>query len=67
MKKSNFWFLTLCALLLIGSATGWSIPIRIAVAANAAVVLIETVREAVTIYKMRRGDRDEPTERNTQS
>ena len=55
MKKSNFWTLTLCALLLIASATGWSIPLRIAVAANAAVVLIEVARDAVALYKSNKG------------
>lgn len=51
MVKNNFWILTLCALLLIGSATGWRLPIRLAVAANAVVVLIETARDAIALYK----------------
>lgn len=67
MVKNNFWILTLCALLLIGSTTGWSVPIRVAVAANAVVVLIEAVCDATALYKRWRGDRDEPTERTTQS
>jgi len=53
--KNNFWILTLCALLLIGSATGWSIPIRVAVAANAVLVLIEAARDAVALYKANKG------------
>ena len=55
MKKSNFWFLTLCALLLIASATGWSIPLRIAVAANAVVVLIEAAHDAVALSQANKG------------
>lgn len=38
MKK--FWFVSLCALLIIASAVGWNVPIRIAVGANAIVILI---------------------------
>lgn len=44
MVKNNFWLLTLCTLLLIAGATGWSLPIRVAVAANAVVVIAEVVR-----------------------
>ena len=50
MKKSYFWFLTLCALLVIASVNGWSIPLRVAIAANAVVVLMEVVRR---IYKFK--------------
>ncbi len=42
MKK--FWFVSLCALLIIASAVGWNIPIRIAVGANAVVILINIVK-----------------------
>lgn len=55
MKKSNFWTLTLCALLIIASATGWSVPLRVAIGANAAVVLIEVAREAFALYKVNKG------------
>ena len=51
MVIKNFWTLTLCALLLIASATGWSIPLRVAIAANAAVVLIDVAGEAAALYK----------------
>lgn len=50
MKKSNFWFLTLCVLLVIAGVNGWSIPLRVAVVANAVVVLMEVVRK---IYKFK--------------
>lgn len=46
MKK--FWFVSLCALLVIASTVGWNIPIRIAVGANAIVILInigKSIRE----------------------
>lgn len=54
MKKLNFWFLTLCALLAIASVNGWSLPLRIAVAANAAVVLLEVARK-IHSFKTGRG------------
>ena len=51
MKNSNFWFLTLCALLVIAGVNGWSIPLRIAAVANALVVLIDVVRSAKVLFK----------------
>lgn len=54
MKKSNFWFLTLCALLVIASVNGWSLPLRVAVAANAVVVLMEVAGRIYEFKKDRR-------------
>ena len=54
MKKSNFWFLTLCALLIIAGVNGWSVPLRIAVAANALVVLIDVARRVWPLIKKER-------------
>ena len=51
MKNSNFWFLTLCALLVIASVNGWSIPLRIAVVANALVILMDVARGAWKLLK----------------
>lgn len=51
MKNSGFWFLTLCALLVIAGVYGWSIPLRIAAVANALVVLMDVVRSARALYK----------------
>ena len=51
MKNSNFWFLTLCALLVIASVNGWNLFNRIAVAANALVVLMDVVKQTKTIKK----------------
>lgn len=55
MVKNNFWMLTLCALLLIAGATGWSIPIRVAVAANAVVILLDVAHDTTALYKRRKG------------
>ncbi len=51
MEKSSFWFLTLCALLVIAGVNGWSIPLRIAAVANALVVLMDVVRSAKALFK----------------
>ena len=51
MKNSDFWFITLCALLVIGSVTGWNIPLRIAVMANALVVLLDVVKKIKVLKK----------------
>lgn len=51
MKKSNFWILTLCALLVIASVDGWSVPLRVAVSANALVVLMDVMRSARALFK----------------
>ena len=54
MKNNNFWFISLIALLIIGNSTGWSIYSRIAVVANAMVVLLEVVQTATHLYKSRK-------------
>ena len=51
MKKSNFWFLTLCALLVIAGVNGWNLPLRIAAAANALVVLMDVTKSAWVLFK----------------
>ena len=51
MKNSSFWFITLCALLVIAGVNGWSIPLRIAAVANALVVLMDVARSAKALYK----------------
>lgn len=45
MKNSFFWYLTLCALLIIASVNGWNVWYRIAIGANALVVLLDVVRK----------------------
>ena len=58
MKKSKFWLITLCALLVIASVNGWSLYARIAVAANALVVLMDVARRSWYLFK-----KNEETER----
>ena len=56
MKNSNFWFITLCALLVIASVNGWNLPLRIAVVANALVVLLDVARSAWTLFEHSGGE-----------
>ena len=41
MVKDNFWWITLCCLLVIASTAGWSVPLRVAVCANAVALLMD--------------------------
>lgn len=51
MKKSYFWYLTLCAFLVIAGVNGWSVWLRITVVANAIVVLMDVVKRVRAIFK----------------
>ena len=51
MKKSYFWFLTLCVFLMVAGVNGWSTWLRIAVAANALVVLLDVIKSARALLK----------------
>ncbi len=44
--KNNFWVLSLCAFLLIAANTRLSIPLRIAIAANAVVIILDVIKQA---------------------
>ena len=44
MEKSNFWYFTLCALLVIASVNGWSLSISVAIVANALVVVMNILK-----------------------
>lgn len=46
MKNSNFWYFTLCALLVTASVDGWNTPLSIAATANALVVLLDVAKKA---------------------
>lgn len=43
VDNKNFWFVSLCALLIISTYTGLNIFLRIAIAANAVVILAEVI------------------------
>jgi|GEM_PF-6944358 len=44
--KNNFWILSLCAFLLIAANIGLSVPLRVAIAANAAVIILDVIKQA---------------------
>ena len=45
MKKSIFWYLTLCTLLISASVNGWDVFLGIAVVSNAILVLMDIVEK----------------------
>ena len=44
--KNNFWILSLCAFLLIAANIGLSVPLRVAIAANATVIILDVIKQA---------------------
>lgn len=49
MVVKKFWFFSLCVLLLIAATNGWSVPLRVAVCANALVVIAGVAQSAHSI------------------
>ena len=45
MKKSIFWYLTLCTLLISAGVNGWDVFLGIAVVSNAIVVLMDVAEK----------------------
>ncbi len=45
MSKQNFWFVTLCALLIVSFHVGLILPLRIAIAANAVVIILDIIQQ----------------------
>ena len=45
MKTARFWFMSLCCLLIIAAANGLNMPLRIAIIANAIVVLMKVGKQ----------------------
>ena len=53
MLLNNFWFISLCALMIISANIGLSIPLRIALAANAVIILLDVFKKARGLYNDR--------------
>ena len=53
MNSKNFWFITLCALLIISSYIGLNVFMRIAIGANAVVILADVIMD---IRRLRNGN-----------
>ncbi len=43
--KKNFWFITLCFFLIIALFTGLNLPLRIAIAANALIIILNIISQ----------------------
>lgn len=54
MRKNDFWLISLIALMVISACVGLNLPLRIALAANAAVVLIDVINQIRRIKNGRR-------------
>ncbi len=50
MKADNFWFITLCAFLIISLTIGWSIPLRVAIVANSLVILLNIIKQVRCLF-----------------
>lgn len=50
MKKNDFWFFSLIALLVVAISTGWNLWLRIAIIANSILVFMQVV---IQIWKAR--------------
>ena len=57
MGKSNFWLINLCVLLILSANIGLSIPLRIAIGANAVVIMIDVIKGARRLYNERRKEK----------
>ena len=51
MKKTDFWTLSLVALLILAVSAGWPPALKIAVIANALLVLGQTAQKARQLYQ----------------
>ncbi len=47
MKKNNFWFFSLIALMTIASNVGWTLSLRMAVVLNGSIILYHCVSTLV--------------------
>lgn len=50
----NFWFVTLCAFLIASLTIGMSLPLRIAIGANAVLIIMDAVRQMWRICRGRK-------------
>lgn len=50
MLLDKFWFITLCVLMIISVNIGLSIPLRIALAINAVVILCDVIKGVRRLY-----------------
>lgn len=46
----NFWFITLCVLLIFAAVFGLNFPLRVAIGANAILILMDVIRQIRRLY-----------------
>ena len=54
VDSKNFWFISLCALLIASQYTGMNLPLRAAIAANAVDILFDLVKRATRLFDERK-------------
>lgn len=54
MAVNNFWFITLCVLWILSVNIGLSVPLRVAIAANGVIILLDVFIGARRLYNERR-------------
>lgn len=59
MVTNNFWLVTLCVLLIVSANICLSIPLRIALGANAVVILIDVIKRARRLYDEQHNEKNE--------
>lgn len=45
MENRKFWFISLCTFLIVAVSFGWNMPLRISVATNSIVVLLNVINK----------------------
>ena len=54
VENNNFWFISLCALLIASQYMGMNLPLRAAIAANAVDILFDLVKRATRLFDERK-------------
>lgn len=57
----NFWFVTLCFFLIVANNTGMNIFLRIAIGANAILILLDVIKQ---IWRLKNGRNQEEENNN---
>lgn len=58
MKKNNFWTISLCVLLILAVNIGLNAPLRIAIAANAIIIIFDIAKDVWRFNDERRKEKN---------
>lgn len=53
METRNFWFISLCVLLILSANIGLNIPVRIALFANAVIIILDVIKSVRRLHNER--------------